>query len=66
MASNVTREVEAVCVGCRRLTGEWPETARPVYGDVLPPKLIAEGERARAAFLALGEAAYCDRGAALR
>lgn len=41
--------VRFVLTECYRLTGRWPETARLLYPQGLPPALVAEGERLRAA-----------------
>ena len=43
--------VRDTIVGCYRLTGRWPETARLLFRDAMPAALKLEGERARAQYL---------------
>ena len=48
VVGEVSAAARRVVVGCYRLTGVWPETARLLWPGGLPESLRVEGETARA------------------
>jgi hypothetical protein len=50
--TDVSPFVREVVVGCFAQTGEWPETARLLWGRQIPRSVLEDGERARRELLA--------------